>query len=111
MNTLNGILLMIAAMAGFALEDLFVKLLSSTVSLGQILITLGICSSTVFALMAQSKGHSIFAAHVWTRKTLLRAAAEAIAAVAFVTSLALVPISTVASKRLILKFITDTPHG
>jgi len=97
MNNLNGILLMIAAMAGFALEDLFMKLLSSTISTGQILITLGFFSGTVFALMAYSKGHSIFAAHVWTRTTIARTVAEAIAAVAFVTSLSLVPISTVAA--------------
>lgn len=88
---------MIAAMAGFALEDLFVKLLSSTISTGQILIVLGACSSTVFALMAHTNGHSIFAAHAWTRATIARAMADAFAAVAFVTSLSLVPISTVAA--------------
>ena len=97
MNKLNGIVLMIIAMAGFALEDLFVKQLSSTLPTAQILIILGICSSIVFAFMAHAKGHSIFAAHVWTRKTMARAAAEAVAAVAFVTSLSLVPISTVAA--------------
>ncbi len=97
MNNLNGILLMILAMAGFALEDLFVKLLSKTISTGQILITVGICSSIVFALMAHAKGHSIFAANVWTRATIARTVAEAIAAVAFVTSLSLLPISTVAA--------------
>ncbi|MEM7068687.1 MAG: DMT family transporter [Pseudomonadota bacterium] len=97
MNNLNGILLMIAAMAGFALEDMFVKQLSSTISISQILITLGICSSTVFALMAKSKGHKLFAAHAWTMPALARMLAEAVAAVAFVTSLSLVPISTVAA--------------
>ena len=97
MNNLNGILLMIAAMAGFALEDLFVKLLSSTISTGQILITLGVCSGTVFALMATYKGRNIFASNVWTRSTIARALAEAISAVAFLTALSLVPISTVAA--------------
>lgn len=97
MNNLNGILLMVAAMVGFALEDLFVKLLSSTISTGQILITLGVGSSIIFAFMAHYKGHNILAAHVWTRATVARTVAEAIAAVAFVTSLSLVPISTVAA--------------
>ena len=90
-------MLMIAGMAGFALEDLFVKLLSSTISISQILITLGICSAAVFALIAHSKGHNIFAAHIWTRATLARMVVEAIAAVAFVTALSLVPLSTVAA--------------
>jgi len=97
MNNLNAILLMIFAMAGFALEDLFVKLLSSTISISQILIIAGIFSSIIFALMARAKGHNIFAAHVWTRTTIARMVAEAIAGVAFVTSLALLPISTVAA--------------
>jgi drug/metabolite transporter (DMT)-like permease len=97
MNNLNGILLMIAAMAGFAIEDLFVKLLSRTIPTSQILITLGFFGSIIFALMARSKGHNIFADQAWTRATLARAAAEALAAVAFVTSLSLVPISTVAA--------------
>ena len=97
MNNLNGILLMIAAMIGFTLEDVFVKQLSTTISIGQILIILGLGSGTVFALMAFAKGHNVIARHVWTRTTLVRAIAEAIAAVAFVTSLSLVPISTVAA--------------
>ena len=88
---------MLVAMAGFALEDMFVKQLSDTISISQILITLGICSSSVFAAMAYSRGHKVFAANNWTRATIARMIAEAIAAVAFVTSLSLVPISTVAA--------------
>ena len=97
MNNLNGILLMIAAMVGFTLEDVFVKQLSVTIPISQILITLGLFSATIFALMAHFKGHNIFARHVWTPTTLLRTFAEGIAAMAFVTSLSLVPISTVAA--------------
>jgi len=97
MNNLNGILLMILAMVGFTLEDVFVKQLSVTIPVSQILITLGIFSATVFALMARFKGHNVFARHAWTTTTLLRTFAEGIAAMAFVTSLSLVPISTVAA--------------
>lgn len=97
MNNLNGILLMIAAMAGFALEDLFVKLLSTSVSKGQILVTLGIGSASFFAILAYAKGHNIFARHAWTKLTLMRAVCEAFGAITFVTALSLVPISTVAA--------------
>jgi drug/metabolite transporter (DMT)-like permease len=97
MTNLNGILLMILAMVGFTLEDVFIKQLSVTITTSQILITLGVFSATAFALMARYKGHNIFARHAWTRTTLLRAFAEGIAAMAFVTSLSLVPISTVAA--------------
>ncbi|MFT5663025.1 MAG: drug/metabolite transporter (DMT)-like permease [Gammaproteobacteria bacterium] len=88
---------MIAAMAGFTIEDAFIKQLSSTVSIGQILIVIGVCSSVFFALLALTRGHSVLAPNVWTRATLTRMCAESIASMAFVTSLALVPISTVAA--------------
>jgi len=97
LNNINGILLMIAAMAGFALEDLFLKLLSNSVSTAQILIVVGISSSTIFALFAFSKGDNVFSAHAWTPAILARSVAEAIGAIAFITSLSLVPISTVAA--------------
>lgn len=35
---------MLAAMAGFTIEDAFIKQLSSTISIGQILIIIGLCS-------------------------------------------------------------------
>lgn len=97
MNNQKGILLMIAAMAGFTVEDVFVKLLSSTVSIGQILITIGLVSSLFFALMSVKKRHNLFAPAVWTKATIARIFAEAVAATAFVLSLSLVPISTVAA--------------
>ena len=88
---------MLAAMAGFTIEDAFIKQLSSTISIGQILIVLGLCSSLLFALLACTRGHRILASHVWTRATLIRMLAEAVGAMAFVTSLSLVPLSTVAA--------------
>ncbi len=96
-NNRNGIVLMIAAMAGFTLEDLFIKKLSSTVSTGQILITLGICSSLIFGLIAYLNNHKIFVRQAWTKITVVRIFAEAIAAVFFVISLAKVPLATVAA--------------
>jgi drug/metabolite transporter (DMT)-like permease len=88
---------MLAAMAGFTIEDAFIKQLSSTISIGQILISIGLCSSVFFAIVALTSGHSLLSSNLWTRATLTRMFAEAIAAVAFVTSLSLVPISTVAA--------------
>lgn len=88
---------MLAAMAGFTIEDAFIKQLSSSVSIGQILIVIGLCSSVFFALLAFSRGHRLLAPKVWTRATLTRMCAESVASLAFVTSLALVPISTVAA--------------
>jgi drug/metabolite transporter (DMT)-like permease len=97
MNNLNGILLVIASMAGFTIEDVFIKKLSDTIPTGQILMIVGASGAVIFAVMARFKGRRLLARRAWTRTTLARAASEAIAALAFVTSLALVPISTVAA--------------
>ena len=52
MENLRGILFMILAMAGFALEDLFMKLLSSHVPVSQILIILGFSGTAVLLIIA-----------------------------------------------------------
>ena len=97
MNNFKGILLMLIAMAGFTMEDLFMKKLSVNISTGQILITLGFGSSLVFALMAKSKGYKLTAKIFWSKGMIIRQFAEGIAAVAFITSLTLIPLSTVAA--------------
>ena len=97
MNNFKGILLMLIAMAGFTMEDLFMKKLSVNLSTGQILITLGFGSSLVFALMAKSKGYKLTAKIFWSKGMIIRQFSEGIAAVAFITSLTLIPLSTVAA--------------
>ena len=97
MNNFKGILLMLIAMAGFTMEDLFMKKLSVNLSTGQILITLGFGSSLVFALMAKIKGYKLTAKIFWSKGMLIRQFAEGIAAIAFITSLTLIPLSTVAA--------------
>ena len=54
---------MLAAMAGFTIEDAFIKQLSSTLSIGQILMVVGLCSSVFFALLALKSGRNIFSRH------------------------------------------------
>ena len=51
MNNSQGILLMIAAMAGFALEDMFIKTMAQTLPTGQILMMLGIGGAFCFATL------------------------------------------------------------
>ncbi|MGB0848206.1 MAG: DMT family transporter [Thiolinea sp.] len=97
MNNRNGILLMLCAMAGFTLEDAFFKHLSGTFSTNQILITSGIFGTLFFAAISLRKGHKLFSPHIWTRITLLRMLGEAIASVAFIKALSLVPLPTVAA--------------
>lgn len=94
MDNLRGILLMTASMAGFALEDMFIKRVSAHLPTGQILLFLGLAGAVVFALMARRQG-SVF----WSRRALhpavmLRNATEMAGTMGFVTALSLVPLST-----------------
>ncbi len=88
---------MLAAMAGFTIEDAFIKQLSYTLSIGQILLVVGFFSCVFFALLAIKNGRNLFALNLWSTATVARMIAEAVAAVAFIASLSLVPLSTVAA--------------
>lgn len=97
MNNFRAIVLMLVAMLGFTLEDTFIKKMSGGVSLGQILVCLGIGAGIVFAAMAKSKGHVIFERRHWAPAFYARGFMEAMSGVAFVSALALVELSTVAA--------------
>jgi drug/metabolite transporter (DMT)-like permease len=97
MNNFRAIMLMLMAMVGFTLEDMFIKKMSDGVPLGQILISLGIGAGIIFALMAKSKGHVIFEHRHWTPVFYIRAILEGVSAIAFISALSLVEISTVAA--------------
>lgn len=97
MNNIHGILLVIAAMAGFTIEDMFIKQLTATLPVGQVLVILGIGSATIFLLLARVRGHRVFMRAAWRPVFLARALAEAVSALSFVTALALVDISVVAA--------------
>jgi len=97
MQNVHGILLIIAAMAGFTVEDMVIKHLSQSLPVGQILVLIGCGSALIFALMSGARGQSVLARAAWRPVFLVRALAEATAAMAFVTALSLVDISVVAA--------------
>ncbi len=97
MNNLNGILLVIGAMAAFTLEDALIKQLSSWFPTGQILIILGLGAGGIFAALALATRQPLFSRQAWRPASLLRALSEAVAATAFVIALSLVDISVVAA--------------
>jgi drug/metabolite transporter (DMT)-like permease len=97
MDNLRGSLLMVLAMAGFAAEDLFVKMLSEDIPVGQILMMLGGGGCTVFAIAARAQGTRLISPVLLTRPVILRNLGEIIAAVTYVTSLALADLSTVSA--------------
>ena len=54
LDNLRGSLLMVLAMFGFALEDMFIKQMSGALPTGQILATLGLGGFIVFALVCRA---------------------------------------------------------
>ena len=52
MDNIRGAALMVIAMLGFALEDMFIKLLADALSVGQIIFMLGVGGATVFGTVA-----------------------------------------------------------
>ena len=97
-NNRKAIVLTLASMVAFSIEDAFIKQPSSTHFIAQILIVIGLASAIFVAILAFKSGHSLLTSRLWTPLTLTRM----LAGVAFVTSLSLVPLSTVAAVFQIL---------
>ena len=94
MENLRGALLMTAAMLGFAIEDMFIKLLSATVPLGMVLILLGAGGALVFAALALLRGDALFSRDLLARSVLIRNTGELIGTIGFITAIALTPLSS-----------------
>ncbi|SMY07633.1 DMT family transporter [Flavimaricola marinus] len=93
MENLRGALFMILAMALFAVEDMFIKLMSVDLPTGQILVILGLGGGLVFAVMAFLRRQTLWTRALLHRIVLARTAAEVIGTVGFVTALALTDIT------------------
>ena len=88
---------MILSMAGFALEDLFIKLLSSHLPVSQILITLGFSGAAVFLITALLTRAPILHKDLLNKPLIIRTFCELFAALFFVSAIALTPLSSATS--------------
>jgi len=93
-DNLRGALLMTLAMAGFALEDMFIKLLAGAIPVGQILVMLGASGAVVFGLFARAKGQALFSADMSSRAMIIRNMGEVLGTVGFVLGFVLASLST-----------------
>lgn len=91
---LRGILLMIAAMAGFALEDALVKVAVRSLPPGEVLVLLGLGGASVFAALARRDGTVLLAADVLSRTMRVRAVFEVVARLFYFLAVAFIPLST-----------------
>ena len=90
-------LLMVAAMALFAVEDALLKSLSGRMPVGQLLVMLGIGGALVLWPFAARRGVPILTARALQGAVLVRNGAEFLAAMGMLTALSLVPLSTVSA--------------
>lgn len=72
----RGALFMTASMAGFAVEDVFVKAAAQDLPLGQVLLTMGLTGVLVFAAMARARGEPLLPRAFLSHAMLVRSAFE-----------------------------------
>lgn len=94
MENLRGSILMVLAMAGFALEDLFIKRLAEVMPVGQIIVFLGFGGAIVFGIVTRLQGRRLWSRDLVTRAVLLRNFGELVGTLGFVTAIALTPLSS-----------------
>ena len=85
---------MILAMAGFAFEDLFIKMLSAHLPISEVIIILGFTGSIVFLIIALLQRAPIFHKDLLNKHVIIRTICELLGAVFFVTAIALTPLSS-----------------
>ncbi|PID35527.1 MAG: EamA family transporter [Rhodobacterales bacterium] len=93
MDNLRGALLMIFAMAGFAIEDVFIKKATVGLPIGEVLVILGFFGGLGFAGIAYGKGICILSRSFFHPMVLLRNTGELLGTTAYVTALTLIPLS------------------
>lgn len=94
MDNLRGGALMVLAMLGFALEDMLIKLMASTVSVGQIVGMLGIGSAFIIGPILVLQRQPLFDRSMMTLPILLRAVGELVGTIGFLMAIALTPLSS-----------------
>lgn len=97
MENLRGSLLMVLSMAGFALEDMFIKYLAGTLAIGQITIMLGIGGALAFSAVSAWRGEPTLSRLMLHPAVMLRSLGEMIGTLSYLTALALTPLSSVSS--------------
>lgn len=76
MGNLRGSLLMVAAMAGFSVEDMFLKAAALTVPVGEILMLFGTGGMICFAVLAKRRGERVLHPAILSPAILVRAVFE-----------------------------------
>lgn len=91
---LTGIAWMVAAMAAFAVEDVFIKVATQQLPIGQVLLLFGAGGAVLFAGLTRRSGSRLFIAQAFSRVMLVRAVCELVGRLFYVLAIALTPLSS-----------------
>ncbi len=91
---LRGAVWMVAAMAGFAVEDLLLKIVARGMPVGQILMIFGLGGALAFALLARARGAPVLHPAALSRAVILRAGFEVTGRVFYTLAVALTPLAS-----------------
>lgn len=96
-ENLRAILLMLLAMAAFAINDAFVKAVGNDLALSQVLIIRGIFATALLAIAATLAGQLAPLGVAFSKWMILRSCFEAVATVSFLIALFNMPFANVAA--------------
>lgn len=85
---------MVAAMAAFAFEDMFVKALTRSIPVGQALLLFGLGGMIAFIALARRRGETPFHPAILTRPILIRSICEVGGRLCYTLAIALTPLSS-----------------
>ncbi|MCG7899647.1 MAG: DMT family transporter [Candidatus Thiodiazotropha lotti] len=92
-NNFTGSLWMTISMGCFAIEDTFLKIVTQTMSIGQLLIVFGLGGALIFTGMARFSGQNIFTKACFSRPMLTRILFEIMGRLFYVLALAYTTLS------------------
>lgn len=96
-ENLKGAALMTAAMAGFAIEDMFLKAAAQIFPVGLVMMLFGGIGALIFAVLARVNGQPLWHPAMRSRPLVLRAVAEMSGRLGYTLAIALMPLSTVSA--------------
>ncbi|MCH2165065.1 MAG: DMT family transporter [Marinovum sp.] len=91
---LLGSLWMVAAMAGFAIEDALIKAATQTLPIGQVMVLFGCGGALVFSAMARRNGEPLVSSAVVSLPMVIRVIFEVFGRLCYSLSLALISLAT-----------------
>lgn len=107
-DNLKGAVLMVAAMALFAIEDMFIKLAAANLPAGQIVFILGACGAPLFFLLARARGEAIFSKDALHPAVLARNLGEMVGTLGFIIALAALPLALVLAVMQAMPLVVTT---